>query len=145
MADKLIAAHEAVRGIEAVVDERVGTAGGLDLRPLRTLTQCLAQVAQQAKAAAAPAGLLATDTQAGAGSGAAGPGVAVDVIRTREDTIRALDRVCEWIDRNEPTNPAPLLIRRAQRLMGKSFIDIIRDLAPDGLKDVERLAGVGSE
>ncbi len=62
-------------------------------------------------------------------------------IGSREDANRALERVCEWIERNEPSNPAPLLIRRAQRLMSKSFIDIIRDLAPDGLRQVEKLAG----
>jgi type VI secretion system protein ImpA len=49
--------------------------------------------------------------------------------------------VCEWLERNEPSNPAPLLIRRSQRLMTKSFIDIIRDLVPDGLSQVEKLAG----
>jgi len=34
-----------------------------------------------------------------------------------------------------------LLIRRAQRLMDKNFLEIIRDLAPDGLGQVERIAG----
>jgi type VI secretion system protein ImpA len=63
-------------------------------------------------------------------------------ISSRDDANRALERVCEWIERNEPSNPAPLLIRRAQRLMSKTFIDIIRDLAPDGLKEVEKLAGI---
>jgi hypothetical protein len=29
--------------------------------------------------------------------------------------------------------------------MTKSFMDIIRDLAPDGLTQVERIAGTGSE
>jgi len=55
--------------------------------------------------------------------------------------IRALERACEWIERNEPTNPAPLLIRRSQRLMTKNFIDIIRDLAPESLTQIEKLAG----
>ena len=67
---------------------------------------------------------------------------AAGTISSREDANRALERVCEWIERNEPSNPAPLLIRRAQRLMSKTFIDIIRDLAPDGLKEVEKLAGI---
>ena len=49
--------------------------------------------------------------------------------------------MCEWIEHNEPSNPAPLLIRRAQRLMSKSFIDIIRDLAPGGVDEIEKLAG----
>ena len=67
--------------------------------------------------------------------------VAVGAITSREDAIRALDRVCEWIERNEPSNPAPLLIRRAQRLMTKNFIEIIRDLAPEGVNQIEKLAG----
>jgi type VI secretion system protein ImpA len=38
-----------------------------------------------------------------------------------------------------------LLIRRAQRLMSKNFIDIVRDLVPDGVSQIERLAGIGNE
>jgi type VI secretion system protein ImpA len=34
------------------------------------------------------------------------------------------------------------MIRRAQRLMTKNFIDIIRDVAPDGLREIEKLAGL---
>ncbi len=54
---------------------------------------------------------------------------------------RSLDRACEWLERHEPTNPAPLLIRRAQRLMGKNFLEIIRDLAPAGIDQIENIAG----
>jgi type VI secretion system protein ImpA len=63
-------------------------------------------------------------------------------ISSREDAIRQLERVCAWIERNEPSHPAPLLIRRAQRLMRKSFFEIIRDLVPDGIETIERIAGV---
>ena len=63
----------------------------------------------------------------------------------RDEVVHSLELACEWIERNEPTNPAPLLIRRAQRLMNKNFLDIIRDLAPAGLPEVENIAGsVGS-
>lgn len=134
-------AHEAVTGIQAILDARAGAANGPDLRPLRVLTQGLAQAA-----AAARGGSL--DDVPGAASTPAGTATAMTVhsapgtIASRDDAIKALDRVCEWLERSEPSNPAPLLIRRAQRLMSKSFIDIIRDLAPDGLKEVERIAGV---
>ena len=64
---------------------------------------------------------------------------------TRDDVLEALDRVCDWIEQHEPTNPAPLLIRRAQRLMSKNFIDIIRDLVPDGIDQVEKIAGSTSQ
>lgn len=130
--------------IEALLIDKVGGAQGPELRPLRVLAQCLASAAAQAAAGDdAPAG--EDGAEAGADSAAAGTGggvsVAVGALRSREDVSRTLDRVCEWIERNEPSNPAPLLIRRAQRLMGKNFMDIIRDLASDGLSQVERIAG----
>jgi type VI secretion system protein ImpA len=63
-------------------------------------------------------------------------------IGSRQDVIDALGRVCTWIETNEPSHPAPLLIRRAQRLMSKSFIEIIQDLTPEAEAEVRRLAGV---
>ncbi|CAN5333334.1 type VI secretion system protein TssA [soil metagenome] len=68
-------------------------------------------------------------------------GTGTGELRSREDAIRALDAVCDWIARNEPTNPAPLLIKRAKRVMTKSFLDIIRDLAPDSIGRVLEMVG----
>ena len=127
--------------IDAVLTDKVGP-NGPDLKPLQLLGRWLANAAAQAEAHEADAvtaeDSAETATQDGAPAGrAAAPGA----LRHRDDVVRTLDRVCEWIEKNEPTNPAPLLIRRAQRLMGKSFMDIIRDLAPDGLSQIENLAG----
>ena len=36
----------------------------------------------------------------------------------------------------------PLLIQRARRLMAKSFMDIVKDLLPEGVAQVQKLAGV---
>jgi type VI secretion system protein ImpA len=94
-------------------------------------------VADAASKAAGKGGVAEQGAAAGAATASRQPGT----INSREDASRALERVCEWIERNEPSNPAPLLIRRAQRLMSKSFIDIIRDLAPGGVEDIEKLAG----
>jgi type VI secretion system protein ImpA len=52
-----------------------------------------------------------------------------------------LDLVCAYLERHEPSNPAPLFIRRAQRLMQKNFVEIVRDLMPDSLSSLEKLAG----
>ena len=136
----MAACHEHVRGIEAIIGAKVGASRGPDLKVLRSVTQCLARAAQAA-------GGTSTANNAGesAATGTPARGNASGSIATRDDALQALDRVCEWIERHEPTNPAPLLIRRAKRLMTKNFIDIIRDLAPDGLSQVERIAGVDSE
>lgn len=109
---------------------------------LEALQRLLAHVADTARRVT---GLAAEAAEAAAGGDAvpgAAPAVSTPgVLRSREDVIRSLERACDWIERNEPTNPAPLLIRRSQRLMTKSFVDIIRDLVPDGVAQIEKLAG----
>jgi type VI secretion system protein ImpA len=128
---------QAVRGLMESLDRRLSSTQGLDVEPLRKLLQCVADAAARATGDARAPG--ATETQAAARVTPTGSsGIA---IASREDVIRALERACEWIERNEPSNPAPLLIRRSQRLMSKSFIDIVRDLIPDGVDQVEKLAG----
>jgi type VI secretion system protein ImpA len=62
-------------------------------------------------------------------------------IRSRADALRVLDGVCAYLEHNEPSNPAPLFIRRAQRLMSKSFVEIVEDLLPDSISNLEHLAG----
>ncbi len=130
--------------IEVAITEKLGGAAGPDMSALRTLARCLSTAANQAGGVdpqAAADGQVSADgvPVAGQGGGTAGG------MNSREDVLRTLDRVCDWLDRNEPTNPAPLLIRRAQRLMKKNFMDIIRDLAPDGFDQVEKIAGTVSE
>ena len=66
-------------------------------------------------------------------------------IQGREDVIRALDAVCDYLERTEPANPAPLLLRRAQRLLNKSFVELIADLVPDGVGQVKLIAGLKDE
>lgn len=62
-------------------------------------------------------------------------------ITNRADAVRLMDLVIEYYERNEPSSPLPLLIARARRLSDKGFLDLIRDLAPDGLGQAERVAG----
>lgn len=130
--------HAETLRIEAVLADKVGAAQGPDLRPLRVLTQALANFATQAEG-----GSVTTDSEDssfGTAPGAVQRG-APGSLQTRDDVVRTLERACEWLERHEPANPAPLLIRRAQRLMGMSFLEIIRDLAPAGIDQVENIAG----
>lgn len=135
-----------VAQLDALLNERVGTASP-EFKPLRLLVRAIADVvAGAAGSVAAPVeAVAAASVPAGAWPAAAaavGVVVAPGQIASRDDAIRMLERVCEWIERNEPSHPAPLLIKRAQRLMTKNFFEIIRDLAPDGLDSVEKIAGL---
>jgi len=128
------AGYAAAQSLAASLERHLEASQAPDLAPLKKVLQ---RVADAGKKAVGESG-VADDAASGAAPAARVSGA----ISSREDANRALERVCEWIERNEPSNPAPLLIRRAQRLMSKTFIDIIRDLAPDGLKEVEKLAGI---
>ena len=62
-------------------------------------------------------------------------------VTNRADAVRLLDLVIEYYERNEPSSPLPLLVGRARRMADKGFLDLIRDLAPDGFGQVERIVG----
>lgn len=60
----------------------------------------------------------------------------------RTDVLRALDEVCAYYKRSEPSSPVPLLLGRARRLVDLDFYSIIKDLAPDGEAQVLNIRGV---
>lgn len=66
-------------------------------------------------------------------------------IRNREDALKQLVKIAEFLESSEPTNPASLLIRRSAKLMGMSFIDILRELAPQSLQQIEVITGVQND
>jgi type VI secretion system protein ImpA len=79
------------------------------------------------------------------GAAAAGNDAGNGQLRTRADARRLLESVCDFLERTEPAHPAPLLIRRAARLLDLSFLDIIRDIAPGATGDIENLGGLKRE
>jgi type VI secretion system protein ImpA len=87
----------------------------------------------------------AAEGGAAAGPRPSAPPPVPSEVRSRQDAIMLLDKVCEYLERHEPTNPAPLFIRRAKKLMTKNFVDILRDLAPNSVQDVQRMAGLDKE
>lgn len=136
---------EAALGIAKLLETKLGAAQAPDLAPLTKLLRCVALAGRRAQGGPATEIDAADSAGAGAVAGANASPKSIGAIQSREDAIRALQRVSEWIERNEPSNPAPLLIQRAQRLMKKNFLEIIRDLVPEGLGQIEKLAGLGRE
>jgi type VI secretion system protein ImpA len=70
-----------------------------------------------------------------------GPGPQLGVIHSRKDVIRTLEHICTYYKQHEPASPVPLLLKRAIRLVDKSFIEIIQDLAPESFDQIQRLRG----
>ena len=66
-------------------------------------------------------------------------------VTSRDDVIKAFDKICAYYKRSEPSSPVPFLVRRAKGLVKKGFADIIKDLAPDAIKQIELIGGPGGE
>jgi len=125
------------------IEAKMRTEGGSEVAPsLDPLSSQLLKMHRllQAQLAARPDGQTAASAAANAGDTGGEQAAAPGVIRSREDAIRALDAVTEFFRRNEPSSPIPLLLARAKRLVSKSFLDVLADIAPDAL-GVARAAG----
>lgn len=62
-------------------------------------------------------------------------------IQSRSDAITLLDNICNFLEKNDPANPAPLLIKRARNMIGKDFYTILSQLAPDAIAQAEQVTG----
>lgn len=60
-------------------------------------------------------------------------------IRSREDIVRILENVSRYIERTEPTNPVSLIVRLAQTLMTKNFLEIIEAIPPEDMKVFKKI------
>jgi type VI secretion system protein ImpA len=67
------------------------------------------------------------------------------IINGRQDVIRLLDKICRYYEQHEPGSPIPLLLGRARQLVEKNFIEIIRNLAPDSVEQINRLFCMNEE
>jgi len=65
-------------------------------------------------------------------------------IRSPQEVLLAIEKVCQYFDRHEPSSPVPLLLRRAQRLVSKNFLEVIQDVCPDALAQIQMLGGAGA-
>ena len=116
------------------------------LAPIKQIHGLLAeQIATRAALAAAGAGIDGTEAGAEGGQQGAGAVIGVGSIRSRDDAIRALDAVAEFFRRNEPSSPVPIVVDRAKRLISKTFLEVLADMAPDGLDEARRIGGIKDE
>lgn len=143
--DLAIGAAALAQQLEALIEAKTGRGDQIDLKPLRALTHLLRTVCQATVTAANPQAAQAAEAEAdgnpapGAARAAGGP--MRGEISTRQDALQMLDKVIAFLEKTEPGNPAPMLIKRAKRLVGVSFIDIMNDLAPDAINSIQNITG----
>jgi len=66
-------------------------------------------------------------------------------INNRTDVLGALEKICEYYAKYEPSSPVPILVERTKKLVTMDFMSIMKELSPDGVKQVELIAGVDAD
>ncbi len=147
--DALEQAYQSNARIESILTDKVGVAQALDLSPLTKLLKRARDFVRERVAPASQAGEQAGEAAsadgAAATAGSAAPAPITGEVNSRDDVVRMLGKICAYYARNEPSSPIPLLLTRAQRLVDKSFMEILQDLAPDGLNQIHNISGTQSE
>ncbi|MGH8762327.1 MAG: ImpA family type VI secretion system protein, partial [Nitrosospira sp.] len=138
LGDALIPVNE----IHNFLGEKVGYDRVPDLQPLKDIVKTVLQVCPKNSGAEKMAkdveGTVVAPTVEDRGL----VSIVSGEINSRADAVRMLDKICEFIEKTEPANPAPLFIRRGQRLMTKNFVEIMQDLAPDSLNQIKQITGL---
>jgi type VI secretion system protein ImpA len=129
----------ALEGLEASLTERVGAGSVPSLGRLTTLVGKATGFLGMALARRRPSEAVTDGDSSGhlAGSGVSMSGG----ISSRDEVLRALDKICAYYARYEPSSPIPMFMQRCKRLVTMSFVDIIKELVPDGVNQVETLRG----
>jgi type VI secretion system protein ImpA len=151
--DELVAVTAAIsqslenaKAIDGIFNDRVGTAGP-DFKNLLSEIYELKKFLEPQLARRLPAEGSAEDGEAGEeGTGGSGAVRASGgAISGPQDVMRRIDELCDYYTRNEPSSPVPLLLRRAQRLVGMDFMDLLKDLAPGGISELRVVSGTPDE
>ena len=136
------------RALISLANDKLGNAAAPDLRPLYTLAHGVASLLPAEDGAGAESGSAEGGGGTDAGGSGEGGGAKRSLsgsINSREDAIRAIDMICTYLERSEPTNPAPLFLRRARQLIGHNFLQLIKALAPEALAGVAGMVGINPD
>jgi type VI secretion system protein ImpA len=66
-------------------------------------------------------------------------------VTTRDDALQLLELASAYFRSYEPSSPVPLLIDRARRLATMDFMEILQDLAPEGVVQAKIVTGGAPE
>lgn len=143
--DNVAACLGELKRLQQVMNDRFGIGEAVDLKAMRGMLEAVRSVIPDPQSAESTDDIdsEASEGDSGDGSARAAPrGGPLSRIDNRQDAVRAINLVCEYLERSEPTNPAQLLLRRAERLIEKNFLQLVRELAPEAMAEVARIMGV---
>jgi type VI secretion system protein ImpA len=62
-------------------------------------------------------------------------------INNNQDVLKALNLICDYYQKHEPSSPVPIFLERCKGLVGKSFLEVLEDIAPMGIEQVMMFKG----
>ena len=144
------ASLEHLSSIEETLTEHLGAGNGPDFSPLEKQVKEIKGVLDKEMAKRGGGeqeipldGESDIAPQAGGSGGvAAATGITV---RSRDDVLLLLDRICRYYSDFEPSSPVPLILKRTKRLVTMNFLDILKDLTPGGVEEFGVVAGIKAE
>jgi type VI secretion system protein ImpA len=143
--DALTRLQKDLAAIDAVLMDKVGSAQAPDLDALADILKGARAVMSSQLSRRG----VADEDEGSAGSPQAAASVAGanqsvnGEINSRQDAALMMDKISDYFKRYEPSSPVPLLMLRAKRLATMDFMEILRDIAPDGVKQAENVSGIG--
>jgi type VI secretion system protein ImpA len=137
-----------INALEVFVTEKVGAEKAPNFENLAKLIQDMVRIIQKKLSERGESvnldseSSVSEDDQGGHdGSSSSRSAFSVGEIKSREEVVRVLDKICTYYKHHEPSSPVPLLLKRAKGLVAKDFMEIIQDLTPDSLSQVEQIGG----
>jgi len=136
-----------VTGIDELLTRTVGASRAPDLTPLSAeLASMQKRIAPYLPAISAPAAKDAAVPVSGTSLAAAPTAPSLmGEIQSREDVVKLLHKICEYYMQAEPSSPVPLVLKRAARLAEMDFMQIIKDMSPDAIGQIQKITGESAE
>ena len=62
-------------------------------------------------------------------------------ISSRQDVVKMIEKICAYYQKYEPSSPIPLVLLRAKKMVSMNFIEIMEEIASDGINQVRQVVG----
>jgi type VI secretion system protein ImpA len=130
--------------IDAAMRAFGGAPASPDFDPLiKLLGQVQERLADQLSDRGAVAGVVEPgDADPASATEPAPVGATVGAIRSRADAKRVLDSIADFFRQTEPSSPVPLFINRAKNLIGKDFLEVLENVAPESVASARHAGGL---
>ncbi|WP_010585280.1 type VI secretion system protein TssA [Schlesneria paludicola] len=134
--------------IQKLFAEKVGASSGVNFEPLKSVMKDADKVlSEQLKKRGVSLEAPAAAAEATAEGGVEGVVVAnapqrlAGEITSRDDVVMAIEKICDYYAKCEPSSPLPLLLDRCKRLVSASFLEIINEVIPEAMKQAQAIGG----